>query len=451
MKLTFFGAAGTVTGSRYLLEHNDTRVLVDCGLFQGRKEDRLRNWEDPPFDPRSIDAVVLTHAHIDHTGYLPVLTKHRYHGPIHCTQATLELCRILLPDSGYLQEEEARYLNKHKMSRHSPALPLYTQADAEACLKYFRPLGFESTLKIGDMTFSFTRAGHILGSACIHVSFDDRTLVFSGDVGRPNGPVMRPPVPIEKADYLVLESTYGNRLHSQEDPSDELAEVIRRAAARSGIVVIPSFAVGRTQAILHLLSELIDAKQIPRVPIYLNSPMAINATEIYCMHAGEHRLSETECRKMFDVAEMVRSAEASRSLNSKDGPAVIISASGMATGGRVVHHLKAMLPDSNNTVLFAGFQAPGTRGAALMGGADEVKIHGQLIPVHAEVVSLDGLSAHADHAEILDWLKSVNEPPQQTFITHGEPAPAQAMSEHLKEALGWKSTIPAYGEEVLLT
>jgi metallo-beta-lactamase family protein len=451
MKLTFLGAAGTVTGSKYLLTGDDTRVLVDCGLFQGVKKQRQRNWDEPPFDPKTIDAVIATHAHIDHTGYLPVLIRRGYKGPIYCTTATKQLCDVLLPDSGYLQEEEARYLNKHRFTKHEPALPLYTQEEAEATLKFFKTVPFDSAVALdGGFEFRFTRAGHILGSACIHVTHSGRTVVFSGDVGRPNGPVMKPPAPIHRADYLVVESTYGNRRHTSEDPSAELAEVIRRTVERDGTVVIPAFAVGRTQAILHLLTELRDRGEIPKVPTYLNSPMAINATEIYCEHAGEHRLNRRECAEMFGVAEMVRSPQASKALNSTDGPAVIISASGMATGGRVVHHLKTLLPDPRNTVLFTGFQAPGTRGEQLLSGAEHVKIHGQIVPVRAEVVALHGLSAHADYSELLDWLSLFKEAPSRTFITHGEPVAADAFRFHMRDRLGWEGEVPEYLQTVKL-
>jgi metallo-beta-lactamase family protein len=371
---------------------------------------------------------------------------------VYSTPATYELSAILLPDSGYLQEEEARFLNKHKLTKHEPALPLYTQAEAEASLRYFHTIPFEEWTDLGEgVSFRYRRAGHILGSAFVELRANGLTVVFSGDVGRMNDPMMRPPVPFEHADYLVVESTYGNRRHPDVDPAIELAEVVRRTVDRGGTVVIPAFAVGRAQLLLHLLSDLSKSGEIPKVPIYLNSPMAINATNIYCQHAGEHRLGEAQCGEMFAIAEMVKSPEASRALNTNMGPTVIISASGMATGGRVVHHLKTLLPDPRNTVLFAGFQAPGTRGEALVSGAEEVKIHGQYVPVRAEVVDLDNMSAHGDYLEILEWLGHCGNRPRRVFITHGEPAAADAMRQHLRDNLRWPGHVAAHQETVRLT
>jgi metallo-beta-lactamase family protein len=447
MFLSFFGAAGTVTGSKYLLRIDDRNIMIDCGLFQGLKNLRQRNWEDPPFDVAAIDAVVLTHAHIDHSGYLPVLMKRGYQGPVYCTTATAELCGILLPDSGHLQEEEARYLTRHKVARHDPALPLYTRADAEATLKLLRPVDFDTDFDLGGgVRFRFTRAGHILGSAWVTFMQNGYRVVFSGDVGRLVDPVMNRPTSIEHADVLVCESTYGDRRHPVGDPRDELAEVISRTAARGGTVVIPAFAVGRTQTLLHLISELKKGSAIPDLPVYLNSPLGIDATEIYASHAGEHRLNEAKCRDMFRVAEMIRSEEASRALNTTGGPAIILAGSGMATGGRVVHHLRTLLPDPRNTVLLAGFQAPGTRGEALQNGADEIKIFGEYVPVRAEVVELDSMSAHADYMELIDWLGSLTTPPKRVFLTHGEPPAADAFRKHIERHLGWDPEIPEYRE-----
>src|SRR5678816_1905039 len=381
MFLSFFGAAGTVTGSKYMLRIDDRNILVDCGLFQGLKNLRQRNWEEPPFDIKTIDAVVLTHAHIDHSGYLPVLMKRGYTGRIYCTEATAELCGIMLPDSGHLQEEEARYIGKKGVGRHDPVLPLYTREDAEQTLKLLEPVPFDTDIDLGGgVSFRYSRAGHILGSAWVAFMQNGFRVVFSGDVGRPVDPVMNPPVPIPHADILVCESTYGDREHPAENPRDALAGVIKRTAARDGTLVIPAFAVGRTQALLHLISELQKASAIPRIPVYLNIPKGTATTEIYASHAGEHRLDKQACREMFAAAEFIRSEEASRALNTNEGPAIILAGSGMATGGRVVHHLRTLLPDPKNTVLLAGFQAPGTRGEALQSRVPELKIFGEYVP-----------------------------------------------------------------------
>lgn len=451
MFLSFFGAAGTVTGSKYMLAIGPKNILVDCGLFQGLKNLRQRNWEDPPFDIAKIDAVVLTHAHIDHTGYLPVLAKRGYKGPVYCTDGTQALCEILLPDSGHLQEEEARYLTRHKFARHDPALPLYTREDAETCLKLLVPKPFDEDIDLGDgVTFRYTRAGHILGSAWVAFMQNGFRVVFSGDVGRMDDPVMNPPVGIPHADVLVCESTYGDRLHPDTDPTEELGRVITRTVKRGGTLVIPAFAVGRTQALLHFISELRKAKAIPDVPVYLNSPLAIDATEIYRAHPEDHKLSEAMCAEMFRAAEFIKSEEASRALNTTGGPAVIIAGSGMATGGRVVHHLRTLLPDPRNTVLLAGFQAPGTRGEALQNGAEEIKIFGEFVPVRAEIVDLASMSAHGDYMELIAWLRSVRVKPQRMFLTHGEPASSDAFRKHIERHLGWQAEIPEHLQVVRL-
>ena len=451
MFISFYGAAGTVTGSKYVLSIGKKNILVDCGLFQGLKNLRQRNWEDPPFDLARIDAIVLTHAHIDHTGYLPVLVKRGYEGPVYCTEGTRALCEILLPDSGHLQEEEARYLTRHKYTRHDPALPLYTREDAEACVKLLKPRPFGTDIDLGDgVTFRYTPGGHILGSAWVAFMHDGYRVVFSGDVGRMNDPVMKAPVGITHADVLVCESTYGNRLHPETDPAHELAAVITRTVKRGGTLVIPAFAVGRTQALLHFISELRKARAIPDVPVYLNSPLAIDATEIYCARSSEHKLSEALCREMFRVAEFIKSEEASRALNATGSPAVIIAGSGMATGGRVVHHLRTLLPDPRNTVLLAGFQAPGTRGEALQNGAKELKIFGEFVPVRAEVVELTSMSAHGDYLELIEWLGSVQGKPKRVFLTHGEPAAADAFRKHIERHLAWQAEIPEHKQTVRL-
>ncbi len=451
MFLSFYGAAQTVTGSKYVLSIADKSVLLDCGLFQGLKNLRQRNWEDPPFEIAKLDAVVLTHAHIDHSGYLPVLMKRGYRGPVYCTEATRDLCSILLPDSGHLQEEEAQYLTKHKFAQHDPALPLYTREEAEQSLELLTPVPFEQDVDLGGgIRFRYTPAGHILGSAWVTFMHNGFRVMFSGDVGRPVDPIMKAPVSPEHADVLVCDSTYGDRRHSDEDPRKELAEVITRTTRRGGTVVIPAFAVGRTQALLYLIADLKKTRAIPDVPVYLNSPLGIDATEIFRAHAGEHKLNPRECADMFHVAEFIRSEEASRALNTNDGPAIILAGSGMATGGRVVHHLKTLLPDPRNTVLLAGFQAPGTRGEALAHGAEEIKIHGQFIPVRAEIVDLDSMSAHADFTELIEWLRNVKPAPKRVFLTHGEPAAADALRRHFDQAFGWRAEVPEYKETVRL-
>lgn len=450
MKLSFLGATGTVTGSKYALTHGAGTVLVDCGLFQGYKQLRLRNWAALPIDASSLSAVILTHAHLDHTGYLPLLVKQGFRGPIYCTEATSELSAILLPDSGHLQEEEAEYANRRGFSKHRPALPLYTQEDAERCLRYFTPMSFERPFEAAPgMNVRFLPSGHILGSAFVVVSAGDRQIVFSGDLGRPDDLVMRAPAVIEAADFLIVESTYGDRLHSAADPKVQFGEVIRRTAARGGVVVVPSFAVGRAQALLYAIHLLKQEGAIPPLlPVYLNSPMAADVTDIYHRHRTEHRLTPEQCEAMCRVATIVNSADESRALNEKRFPMVIIAASGMATGGRVLHHLKAFAPDPRNTILFSGYQAGGTRGASIVQGAPEVKIHGAYVPVRAEVDVLENLSAHSDYNETLGWLRGFTSRPRQTFVTHGEPAAADALRHRIGEELGWSCSVPDYLQTV---
>ncbi len=451
MTIQFLGATSTVTGSKYLVHAAGKQVLVDCGLFQGFKQLRLRNWGQFPVDPKSIDAVVLTHAHLDHSGYLPLLVKNGYKGPIFCTEATADLCGILLPDSGHLQEEDARYANRRGFSKHRPALPLYTEEDAKRCLSQLRPVEFAQSIKIAPgVDMRLLLAGHILGAAMIEMRCEGRILLFSGDLGRPNDLVMQPPARVEHADFLVIESTYGNRRHDMKDPLDVLADVITRTVARQGVVIIPAFAVGRAQTLLYAIHLLKIARRIPDVPVYLNSPMAVDATNIYHRHRTEHRLTEEQCKSMCTTAKFVNSVEESKALNNKRGPMILISASGMLTGGRVLHHLKAFAPDARNTILLSGFQSGGTRGAALAAGAETVKIHGEQVPIRAEVATLSNLSAHADYVEMLDWLGHFSAPPRQTFITHGEPAAADALRQSIEEKLKWQCTVPEYLERASL-
>jgi metallo-beta-lactamase family protein len=449
--LQFLGATGTVTGSKYLVTAGYDKILVDCGLFQGFKQLRLRNWAPLPLKLASLSSVVLTHAHIDHSGYLPLLVKNGFAGKVRCSEATYELCRILLPDAGRLQEEEAEYANRRGFSKHRPALPLYTEEDAKRSLAYFAPVEFNREIGLGGLRLRLVPAGHILGASIVCLRDGVRTLVFSGDLGRPNDPIMVAPSAIREADYLVLESTYGDRLHDPEDPRIKLGRVIRKTGERGGVVVIPSFAVGRAQSLLYNIHQLKSEGAIPAdLPVYLNSPMAADVTEIYHKHRAEHRLTPEQCRAMCAAATIVNTPEESKRLNEKKGPMVVIAASGMATGGRVVHHIKAFAPDPRNTILFSGFQAGGTRGATILSGAESVKIHGEYVPIRAEVAVISNLSAHADYAEILDWLRGFERPPRETFITHGEPVAADALRHRIEEQLRWRARVPDYLEKVVL-
>ncbi|WP_420473394.1 MBL fold metallo-hydrolase RNA specificity domain-containing protein [Noviherbaspirillum sp. ST9] len=452
MHLQFLGATGTVTGSKYLVTTGRARILVDCGLFQGFKQLRLRNWSDLPVAPSSIDAVVLTHAHLDHSGYIPLLVKNGFRGKIYCSEATYDLCRILLPDSGHLMEEEAGYANRHAYSRHSPALPLYTEEDAEESLEYFAPVKFGKRFAVaGHLHAELARAGHILGASMVTLDDGKTTLAFSGDLGRMNDPILAPPSQIERADYLVLESTYGNRKHDPADPMDLLGKTIQETVARGGLVIVPSFAVGRAQTLLFYMDRLKQSGAISSVlPVYLNSPMAADVTALYRAYRKDHKLDDAQCRAMCNAAKFVNTVEESKALNMKHMPMVIIAASGMATGGRVLHHLKAFASDPRNTILFSGFQAGGTRGAAMLGGIDAIKIHGEYVPLRAQVVQIENLSAHADADEILQWVSRFRQPPKRTFITHGEPEAADALRRRIEESLKWPCSVPEYLESVEL-
>jgi metallo-beta-lactamase family protein len=452
VKLSFLGGAGTVTGSKYLLENGERRVLIDCGLFQGFKALRLKNWAPFPMDPRSIGAVVLTHAHLDHSGYLPLLIKHGFAGPVFCSEATADLCAILLPDSGHLQEKDAEFANRHGFSKHRPAQPLYTEKDARAALTSLTLVPFDKEQALpGGAAFRLRRTGHILGSASIELDWAETKIVFSGDLGRYDDATMVDPVPVERADYLMVESTYGNRRHDKGDPADVLDEIISKTVHRGGTVVIPAFAVGRVQSLLFHLHKLKSRGRLANIPVFLDSPMAIDASEIFCRRTQDQKLSEAECRSACAVAQYVRSVDESKALTANPMPKVIISASGMATGGRVLHHLKAYAPDHKSTILFAGFQAGGTRGAAMLAGAQSIKIHGQYVSVRAEVSNLDMLSAHADADEILRWLSGFKAAPRMTFITHGEPTASDALRQRIEEKFGWSCTVPDHGQKVELT
>jgi len=445
--IRFLGAAGTVTGSKFLLRCKRSHYLVDCGLFQGYKNLRMRNWRSLPIEPSRIKHVILTHAHIDHSGWLPVLCRNAFTGKILATPATRDLCRHLLPDSGFIQEKDAEDANRHGWTQHKPAKPLYTKAEAEASLGRFRAVRFDEPYRTDHVELLFRHAGHILGAATAQIDIGGSRIVFSGDLGNYSSAAMHDPEPVGDADYLVVESTYGNRHRSHQDPEAEIARVVNDTVGRGGSVIIPAFAVGRTQLLLHHLNRLIQAGTIPRVPVYLDSPLAINATQVFADHPDDHRLTVTEAQEACSLPEYVRDVEGSKALDRDPHPKIIIAGSGMATGGRVIHHLKVYAPDARNTILFAGYQAGGTRGARMVAGEDSVKIHGQYWPVRARVENLDMLSAHADADEIMQWLSGFRRPPRRTFVVHGEPEAADALRLRIQEELGWDCLVPDDGSE----
>jgi metallo-beta-lactamase family protein len=451
MRLTFLGATQTVTGSKSLLQIGASRVLIDCGLFQGGRELKARNWAALAVPPSTIDAVILTHAHLDHSGYLPRLVRDGFAGPVFCTPGTADLCEILLLDSAYLLERDAEFANRQGYSRHKPALPLYTVEDARAALRRLNPVAFGErfTPAAGAMA-EFRMAGHILGAATVRIEDGTTRVLFSGDLGRRGDPIMLDPAPAPASDYVVVESTYGDRRHDRTDPDQRLAEIITATAARGGVVLIPAFAVGRAQTMLFHLHRLKSARRIPDMPVFLDSPMAVDASDIFCRHLPDHRLKEWECRAMCGVARYVRSVEESKALDRHAMPMIVISASGMATGGRILHHLKVMAPDARNTILLTGFQAAGTRGRQLMDGAAELTIHGQRVPVRARVENLPMLSAHADADEIVEWLGGANRAPRRTFVIHGEATAADALAARVARELGWHFTVPAFGQAAIL-
>ncbi len=445
MDISFFGATGTVTGSKYLLSIDKQKILIDCGLYQGLKELRLRNWQPLPFDPKTVDAVILTHAHIDHSGYLPLLVKNGFKGPIYCTYGTKDLCDILLMDSAKIQEEDASFTNKHNLSKHNPALPLYTVQDAINALKQFVPVGYNKKIQLNQETYyEHIPAGHIIGSSFVRIIHKNLSVLFTGDIGRPNDKVMQSPTLVDYADFLITESTYGDRLHEKVESKVILKDIINKTIGRGGSVIIPAFAVGRTQTILNHLYELKNEKSILQAPIYLDSPMAINATQVLCKHIEDLRLNKEKCKELSDIATYIQSVEESMELDKDKSPKIIIAASGMITGGRILFHLKAYASNPANTILFTGFQANGTRGADIMKGVKSIKIHGQIIPFNAQIKNLMGASAHADYAELLQWLQNFKAPPKKTFIVHGESAAASSLKHKIELQLGWNCIIPKY-------
>lgn len=445
MFIKFLGATQTVTGSKYLINAENVNLLVDCGLFQGQKELRLRNWSPLPIEPSKIDYILLTHAHIDHSGYIPLLVKNGFSGKIFCHEATRDMCAILLPDSGHLHEEEARYANLKGYSKHHPALPLYTQEEAEASIAYFKPLPFGKRFKLNDyLYFSFHYAGHILGAASIHIEHYNVSAFFSGDLGRSNDPIMKPPQkPIESL-YYIIESTYGDSQHSEQRPEEQLGQLINRTEKRGGVVLIPAFAVGRAQLILYYIYQLKKKQLISDLPVYIDSPMATDATKLFYQFTSEHRLSKKESENVCKTANYIYHVNESMALDTFNSPMIIISASGMATGGRILHHIKRYGPDSRNAIVFCGFQASGTRGDRMVRGEKIVKMFGQMIPIAAEVIQLDNTSAHADQNEMMSWLSHLNNPPRKIFITHGEQGAAESLQARIEADYEWPCLIPDY-------
>jgi metallo-beta-lactamase family protein len=473
--IQFLGAAGTVTGSKHLLNvsgdgtgKNGTQVLVDCGMFQGKKEWRERNWQDVPLAAHEIECVILTHAHLDHCGWIPRLVKQGFRGVIYATPATIDLCSIILPDSGHLQEEDAAFHNKFKTSKHHPALPLYTLEEAQASLQYFKPIGFGQVKQISpELSFRFVHAAHILGSSMAEVTINPAgegarptRLLFTGDIGRvhdqhiaPGKVVYSGPQAGEMADVLVMESTYGNRRHPKNDPRPELAELIRKTVERGGSVVVPAFAVERTQKFVFMLKELMELGQCPRVPVYCDSPMAIKAVEIFLKHTEEYSDATKQLISRYGSPvewkgfSFAQTAEESKKINESHFPCIIISSSGMVTGGRIQHHLIQRLPDPRNTVIFIGFQAPGTRGFTIKSGAAEVKMFGQMIPIRAQVAALEQFSDHADTPELLEWLHTFTSKPATTYLVHGEPDASSQLRGAVTKELGWDVQIAQWMEK----
>jgi metallo-beta-lactamase family protein len=457
-KLTFLGAAGTVTGSKYLVEAEGKRLMIDCGLFQGAKELRLRNWDALPEKPSSIDWCVLTHAHLDHTGYLPRFVRDGYRGPIYADAATIELCNLLLPDSAHLQEEDAAHAERHGYSKHQPTLPLYTSEEAQAALKAFREIPRAAPFAIStQFTVRPLDAGHILGSCMLELTITENgrktVVLFSGDVGRYDQPILKNPAVPPQCDVLLCESTYGDRDHPSGSPEEAVADIVNRVAKRGGVIVVPAFAVGRTQALMYIVRKLEDVNRIPRLPVFVDSPMAISATDLYMRHHEDHDLIYTNEERNGNpldahTVHYMRTVDDSKKINDVKTPAIIISASGMATGGRILHHLEQRAPDRRNAILLAGFQAEGTRGRAIEDGAKTVRIHGQDVAIAAEVLNLRQFSAHAGKSELMRWLTGLASPPRQTYLVHGEPKASMALKSAIETNFSWRVSLPTYRQSV---
>jgi metallo-beta-lactamase family protein len=447
MQLRFLGGAGTVTGSKVLVEHGGRRLLVDCGLFQGLKQLRLHNWSALPVPTSSIDAVVLTHAHIDHSGFLPRLVELGFKGPVFATGATADLCQVLLPESGRLQEEEARFANRRGYTRHAPALPLYTEAAARRALEHLQVRPFREAFEpVAGFELRLLPAGHVLGAASAHLRCAAHTLLFSGDLGCSDDLVMDKPAPPEAADFLLVESTYGQRSHRVPEALTRLAKLVSRTAARGGVILVPAYAAGRAQLLLRGIRQLKAASRIPDLPVYLNSPIAAEVGEVYCKHVGEHRLSADDCVSMLAGVGIARSEDEAMALNRLETPAILIAAEGVANGARIAHHLKAFAPDARNAIVFVGHQSAGTRGAALLAGQTQIKIHGEWLTVRAEVCELDGLSGHADRQDLLNWILALPRAPRHVYLMHGEPAAADSLRQALAERRPWPCSVPEYLE-----
>lgn len=447
VQISFLGGASTVTGSKYLVQHAEQCLMVDCGLFQGYKPLRLRNWAPLAAPPDGINAVILTHAHLDHSGYLPLLAKQGFSGPVFATTGTRDLCRILLPDSGHIQEEDAAFANRHGFSRHAPALPLYTRQDALDCMRLFRTHAYHHPFEVlPGWRVTLLPAGHILGASSVLLEVAGRRILFSGDLGRPDDLLMNPPAPAPGADTVLIESTYGDRCHPQEDLLAELGPALQRLAARGGVAIMPVFAVGRAQAVLYAIAQLKATGIVPSgLPVFLDSPMAVHTTGLFEQHIGEHRLSAGQVRDMVHAAKMVSTVEESQALAKRHGPMVILAASGMATGGRVLHHLSLYAGGHRNMVILTGYQSPGTRGASLAAGEKTIRIHGRDVAVGAEIVQLQSASAHADANQLLAWLRSMPKQPDQVYVVHGELAAAEALRKRIQLELGWRVMVPEHG------